>query len=371
MKTHKLLSNNIIVRRYQKGDEFGIVELLDHVFQGWPDRDIPCSKVEHWRWKYLDNPLGMNNISVAITNDKIIGANHGIYFHLKLGEKILLCSQGTDAAVHPDYQGQGLYTKLGEPRKIVHQQNNREIDVSILTSHILIERAKRLERHFFHYEILNMLKVQDVKLHLAKTNTRYPLLKGIGYKILKATQHHTLPGESNKGKNLQISPIDKFTDKINTFWNEIKNEYAFIYERTKKYMNWRYCNPCAGNYTVLQADNDGKMLGYIVLKVNKFKDYPVGNITDLLTLPNREDVISALLEKAIQMFNDLNVNSTRFWVIKNQPIEETSKKIGFVKASVKPPAVIVKPEYISKEWKTFLQASPSKVHLQMGDTEWM
>ena len=67
------LNHKYIVRPYRLGEEEEIVELLELVFNGWPQFDLNCASLEHWRWKYLDNPLKMNTVAVEISNNKIIG----------------------------------------------------------------------------------------------------------------------------------------------------------------------------------------------------------------------------------------------------------------------------------------------------------
>ena len=47
-------------RLYEPGDEEGLVKLLELCFEGWPRRDLPFSKEDYWKWKYCDNPLGVN-----------------------------------------------------------------------------------------------------------------------------------------------------------------------------------------------------------------------------------------------------------------------------------------------------------------------
>ena len=50
---------------YEPGFEDQIIDLLEIAFGHWPDRDAPRSKIEHWRGKYLDNPLKKHNIILA------------------------------------------------------------------------------------------------------------------------------------------------------------------------------------------------------------------------------------------------------------------------------------------------------------------
>ena len=66
---------NITYSLYEPGDEKQLVELLDLVFGGWPDRDLACSKVDFWRWKYLDNPNG-SLVTLAEESGEIHGSVH-------------------------------------------------------------------------------------------------------------------------------------------------------------------------------------------------------------------------------------------------------------------------------------------------------
>jgi len=51
------MKKNFIVRPYCSGDEEKLVQLLQLVFNGWPRFDINCTSLDHWKWKYENNPL--------------------------------------------------------------------------------------------------------------------------------------------------------------------------------------------------------------------------------------------------------------------------------------------------------------------------
>ena len=79
------MSQEAITRPYKKGDEEEIVRLLQTVFVGWPKFDLQCSSLEHWKWKYLENPLKLNAVALAEFDGKLVGCNHGVYSKLKMG----------------------------------------------------------------------------------------------------------------------------------------------------------------------------------------------------------------------------------------------------------------------------------------------
>src|SRR4051794_22878430 len=59
-------SERITVRRYQPGDENAIIELFSRSFHTW-------LSIEHWRWKYRDDPYGREHISVAFDGERLVG----------------------------------------------------------------------------------------------------------------------------------------------------------------------------------------------------------------------------------------------------------------------------------------------------------
>ena len=103
-----------IVRPYRLGDEEGIVELLELVFDGWPHFDLQYTPLDHWRWKHEDNPLKTNMISLGIIGGKIISCLHTIPRMMKIGDKVFLSWERVDGAVHPDFRRMGLFNKMSE-----------------------------------------------------------------------------------------------------------------------------------------------------------------------------------------------------------------------------------------------------------------
>jgi hypothetical protein len=90
------MAQPLTIREYEPGDEHQIVELLELVFDGWPHFDLPCTSLEYWRWKYLDNPNEKRTIPVITIGDKVVYTNHGLTRNVVLFGRTFLSSQGTD-----------------------------------------------------------------------------------------------------------------------------------------------------------------------------------------------------------------------------------------------------------------------------------
>jgi hypothetical protein len=172
-------------------------------------------------------------------------------------------------------------------------------------------------------------------------------------------------------KDIQVSEIDEFDDRAEAFWDEIKDGYDFIVERTGEHLNWSYCDPRGGDFTVKLAEEDGRMLGYSVLRMDDGGVYPRGEVIDLLTVPSRMDVADALLADATGVFDDngINVCSTR--LLEGHYYERVFRRHGFLKMKRKIHVFYQCPEMddaFARRVKGILDMTEAgKVHLSSGD----
>ena len=158
-------------------------------------------------------------------------------------------------------------------------------------------------------------------------------------------------------------------DRINSFWENIRDVYNFIIEKNMDYLNWRYCDPRGGFYKILLAEDNDKVIGYIVYKVNRFREeYHRGNIMEALALPDREDAIEALVQEVITRFDLLNVNIVHAQIIKGHSYQAILKRHGFVDSRVKP-YLTYRPVALGEELEKFVNASPERLNYQYGESD--
>ncbi|EMR73716.1 hypothetical protein MCGE09_00487 [Thaumarchaeota archaeon SCGC AB-539-E09] len=137
------------VRPYQPGEEERLVELLNFSFNGWPQFDLDCSPVEHWKWKFLENPLGLHSIVVAEIDDKIIGLGGEFYQYVKVGDKLLYSCRGGDLAVHPDYRRMGVSNRIRDLRDELRQGKGVQMRFGASGNRIIIQKRKKHGLVFF------------------------------------------------------------------------------------------------------------------------------------------------------------------------------------------------------------------------------
>jgi hypothetical protein len=167
----------------------------------------------------------------------------------------------------------------------------------------------------------------------------------------------------------EIRDITRFGVEINKFWEQVKDGYDFIIEKTMDYLNWRFCDPRGGFYKVLLASDESQVVGYIVYKINRYReDYPVGYIMEVLALPDRSDVVDSLISVVVERFDSFGVNIVHAQVVKGHPYESLLKRHGFVDSRVKP-FLNYRAVALGDELGKFVNASPERLHYQYGESD--
>ena len=170
--------------------------------------------------------------------------------------------------------------------------------------------------------------------HMRGKKAKSQLFIKLGYNTL--SRFNRLTGSTVKkydiDRDVKFCDIDKFDTRIDTFWEAIKKYYSYISVRDKDYLNWRYCDPRGGKYFIKQAEKEGEILGYCVLRINRYEgDYPTGYIVDLMTLPDKLGILDVLVQDSISFFNENNVNIIKSWNSNNDIFSKFLIKNGFVK----------------------------------------
>ena len=332
----------ISIRDYQPGDEQKLVDLLDETFSGWLKLDLQCDPLDHWKWKYIDNPLKINVIALATSEDKIIGCIHNVVQKIKIGEGYYISLLGVDVATHEDYRGTGVYSKILSHITEAKRAAGAEFHYAVSSNPILINRNKRYNIAF-PSPMQHMLRIRDVDAYLRTVHTSNASLKTYGVHGVKLLNKLTASGTKFSGSDddFEISKINRFDDDYSRFWDRVKPHYSFIVSRDADYMNWRYLDPRGGRHIVKVAKSGERVLGYIVLRINKYNEgNPVGYIVDLLVQPDHLNVALKLVEDGVAYFDHENVNASQVYTTKKSLYESLLRKTGFISITRQPNLII-------------------------------
>ena len=362
-------------RSYQSGDEEKIVELLKIVFNGWPHFDLPCSSLDHWKWKFMSNPLEVNTIVVAESDGRIIGCDHGLFTKIKVGKKVVAGRQGVDSAVHPGFRGKGVYANMDKLKMSLIRQANTGFDYFATSNPIIIKVDLETGAKPFPQSITKLVRIRDVDLFIKEARIKNDSKKlFVRYAAHAAKMFNKVeklgvrPVKANS--RITISNVDQFDERVDLLWDAVEENYLFITERKSVYLNWRYRDPRGGVYTVKQAVQDDEMCGYIVLRINSWEDQREGFIVDILTLQDRYDCFDALVGEGLRFFDEAGVNVINYCGVTGHPYIKSLRKFGFLDSGTFV-NIYYNKMVDGEDFSRFQAALPGRLLFHYGDFDWI
>ena len=348
------------VRPYNVGDEEDIIELLKTAFPVWSSLSGP---LEHWRWKFRDTPMG-SDVAVAVSEGKVVGATHDIRFNAKIGSSTLLSQYGCDAVVDPDFRGMGVYSRILALSDKIHDENGVQFECGQSNNPKVTESWDKRGHVLFPQAMSYIVRIRDVDLHLRNRPAKTQELTRLGFHVIKSFNEIRNLVDSEDG-DYSVSETSSFGDDFNHFWSIQRESLGFTFEKSPAYLNWRYCDPRGGEYTVKQVRDKEELLGFSVLETKSLDQYKEGYIMELSTLPGRTDVSYSLFNDAGKHFDDLGVNVVYYLGVNGSHSQETSRRCGFVNSQRSPNIVCNASE---DNYNLIKALAPDQVYFGYGDT---
>jgi GNAT superfamily N-acetyltransferase len=209
-----------------------IVELLKITL----GESLTKKTVEFWDWKHNENPFGKSKMILAFDGEMLVGVRAFMCWQFSNVSETLKCVRAVDTAVHPSYQGKGIFSKLtmaalddckNDNIKLVFNTPNKISKIGYLKLG-WIEIGKLPLRLLFPFKIPRIYNEKLLRELLA---------------------------------NCEIGKINKLN--INTNTNKFSTPLNF------DYINWRYTNcPIDRYYCITKTD---KFL--IIFRIKKVKSF--------------------------------------------------------------------------------------------------
>jgi GNAT superfamily N-acetyltransferase len=307
--------------------------------------------------------------AVAIDNDRIIACLCSPNVNLKILENTYLCEPGADLAVHPDYRGKGVWRAMVNTW-VEKKWSPKKINYNVSSTPEVVGRAKKTKATQFPSQVKQYSRIRDINEYLKAKKGSQPWVKKIGYLGLTGLIKLRNLGRKRVHDNHHISTIKRFDDRINRLWEEVKNDCDLIVERRKEYLNWRFCDPRGGNYDIRVIENDDQILGYTVLRINKYNpSYPEGYIIDL-TCVKDDNLVVSLINDACNFFDTNDTPVVHYWGPHDHFYRPILDKFGFLDMNVKIFIWFGK-SGDPKLLDTIKKMDKKKVLFQVGDFDWI
>jgi len=210
---HQDAAGRWIIRPYRRGDEAEILGLFQRVFG--VERSL-----EHWRWKFLQNPAGRCFMRLAETpSGELVGQYAGLPVHMAWGAKTLVFTQIIDVMVDPRFRAglkrPGLFSALA----------NRYIG-----------DYGGLDKVSGGYGFPTPLALR-IGRRVAGYTPLHPVIGLV--RDLSRADHCRPPWGA---RLFRVEEVDRYGEEIDRLWERMRPALAVATVRDARYLNWRYAD---------------------------------------------------------------------------------------------------------------------------------
>jgi hypothetical protein len=285
------------IRPYRPGDERDILQLFRKVFG--QDRSL-----DHWRWKFLDNPYGTQIMLCVAPNGDLAAQYAGVPAPATLNSQKVQVTQLIDSMSDPAYRG-----VLGGRKGIFVRTVQSFFDTYAHPAASVFLYGFPGIRHFRLGELLLRYGRMDTgEFHLSKECT--PRRRGFRLFFQGRAGPAQLP----------------FQEDMDEFWDKKQRSFAFSVGRGSRFLNWRIANPdktyqCWKIHSLL----GNTLKGYALIQV--LQQEAKARLIDLLVSDNFCG--HALLADLEDYVLGLGCQTLESWASPNHPAYRTLLAYGF------------------------------------------
>ena len=355
---------NLIIRRYTRGDEKQIIQLFEEVFKK------PMGKTEsirHWNWEYINNPNGRIEILLATDKKKIVGHYAVIPVKMKIKDEVYITSLSLDTMTHKYYRGTGIFPTLASKLYKELGESGINITYGFPNEYSINGFVKKLD----------WFEISSVPIYILPLNFKHLI-----YRYFKNNFFSNFLGnffnfiykilfKRKLRKNINIIKINEFDYRFNKLWDLAKKEIIIGVVRDKEYLNWRYFRKPEQKYIVFAPHSEDELKGYIVLKIEQRFGLRVGLIMDILTIPSKISYQNDLISHAIYYFKRNNVSIISVIMFPHWRYYHSLKSNRFIKMIrfLFPEKIYFGAKLNNDFFDTQLIKEPKNWYLTWGDTD--
>jgi GNAT superfamily N-acetyltransferase len=342
MTTKTSLPETWAPRSYRPGDDEAILSVFQSAFPKWPPVDTgdDVAPLDHLRWKMNSHPIAKQFFMIGEVDGVLASPRIVIAQPVRVKGQPLLSFQPTDIAVAPEYRGLGI-----------------------------TERMLPLEWRLITTE--RYMQAFAIKLYVRGWTAAHKVIRprigvsghAYGNRFIALERPNTPPPSAAADAGCTLRRISAFDDRIDPFWEEASRPFYFAIDRSQAYLNWRFDHR-AGHFDITLGEHDGRVLGYIVTRVNR----GIGYIADLIALPERLDVARSLLVHGLGALHGTAASHIECWLPTRHPYREVLRDLGFERAERKL-RFRYTPVGLSRDQLEPLRRYDTPLHLTASDTD--
>ncbi len=360
----ELVRGGAVARRVRPGDEDALVELFLGSFDRWPPFQIGGTPREFLDW-YFEPHSSTQGISLVVEIDgRIVSASTRILRPVIVAGQPHPARLGGYVATDPAFRGRGAYRLLSDFGNLQPQ------DFAWHLTQVAAVMGVTEKRGFG--ALGNPLEVYVAVLD--PPGIERPIRAS---QVAKATAYGGV-SLFGKARRIRRGPVrtcracrvESFDERVTDLATRAATEFYFFPLRDQEFLNWRYCDPRAGTFTVAIAEDGDYLLGYVVLRTDTRR----AHVVDLLIDPSRPDALRLLCDTAVKEAEAAGCDSVECWMFRHHPYRAAIEEAGFVRFPSRSERLAgqVRIESfgdIDRSKIAFLDSPLATIHIMEGDTD--
>ena len=229
-----------LTRAYQPGDETAILDLFARSFHA------PRS-MDHFRWKYLENPYGNGHISLTFDS---AGRLVGHY----AGYVVPLFRSGDDCHAH----------QIGDTMTDPSVRHIGRGPTSILGQTAIHFYSEFCEHKVAYNYGFNVANIQRFSLRFLRSDRVEPVtyrVREMPISRIAKVQRWT--------RGYQLELVTDFTDEYDRFLGRVGPAYQFLVRRDARYLRWRYLECPEPGAFIVAIRKWRRLVGWSVFRVRE------------------------------------------------------------------------------------------------------
>lgn len=227
------------VRTYRAGDETAILDLFARSFPHAP------RALEHFRWKYRDNPFGKAHISLTFF-DRLLAGHYA-------GYPVPFRAYGRDVLAH----------HIGDTMTDVSVRHIGRGPTSVLGRTALHFYENFCEgRVAFNYGF-NVANIQKFSLRFLRSDRVEP----VTYRVAPPPRRIARHERWLRGYSLEL--VKEANAEWDALFERVSASYRFCVRRNAAYVRWRYLECPDVPYSVVAVRKWRRLVGWIVYRIRE------------------------------------------------------------------------------------------------------
>lgn len=226
-------------RAFRPGDEPAVLDLFNRSFPHSP------RSVEHFRWKYQDDPFGAERISLTFdAAGRLVGHYAGYAVPFQFNGRKALAHQIGDTMTDPAIRhiGRGPTSILG--RTALHFYD-RFCEGQVA----------------FNYGF-NVANIQKFSLRFLRSDRVEAVTYRVGAPLPPISRRERLL------RGYQLELVRETTPEWDDLFRRVAGSYGFLVQRDAQYVRWRYLARPELAYSVVGIRKWRRLIGWIVFRVH-------------------------------------------------------------------------------------------------------